>query len=386
MPLIAGILALMMAGPPADFLPAQRWRGVHFNPQVAPDPNFPWLIYYDDHREAIRSALADLRATARINLVAVFVMIPHSLREPARGNRIGERTADWANMRFLDNIARFVDDCQAAGLSVELDLVDNRWIPHTVDAESHIGKPGNPWWPVADEDPWEEAALWYRQVIEHVEARARHPQAIAMWCMMGNYQLGAAEPVLWDNTGKPEIARHTERFVKRVWPVFRAAGRRPKAAPYMLPIFAAGGYWADKTPVDRLSAFTNLKRWLVDDLRMPPDYWPMSAYPFCDPAPDGFLYLREIVRILGPSSASRILSTDLKSEGHEAETRGTILRQEGRTSAEMLRWHLRKCREYGFAGWWIWAYQDTPTSSTGIRRMDGTWKQDLVALLRSDTE
>lgn len=27
---------------------------------------------------------------------------------------------------------------------------------------------------------------------------------------------------------------------------------------------------------------------------------------------------------------------------------------------------MAKCREYGFAGWWMWAYQDTPTSKTGL--------------------
>ena len=75
------------------------------------------------------------------------------------------------------------------------------------------------------------------QVIEYVEARAAHPEAIAMWCMMGNYHLGAAEPVLWDDTNRPEIGKCTERFVKVVWPAFRAAGKRPKAAPILLPIF-----------------------------------------------------------------------------------------------------------------------------------------------------
>lgn len=150
----------------------------------------------------------------------------------------------------------------------------------------------------------------------------------------------------------------------------------------MLPIFAARGYWADKTPVDRLSAFTNLKRWLVDDLKLPPDYWPMSSYPYCDPAPDGFRYMRKIVEILGRRNAGRILSTDLKAEGHGDETQATILNRDGRSGADMLRWHLAKCREYGFAGWWIWAYQDTPASQTGIRRLDGTWKDELIRALR----
>ncbi|MBM3493649.1 MAG: hypothetical protein FJX72_04905, partial [Armatimonadetes bacterium] len=219
----------LRALPPDSRVGAPPWRGVFFNPQVAPDPNFPWLIHYDAHRPAIRTALTDLRRHARINLVDIHVMIPHSLRIPARGNRVGESAAQWADTQFLDNVALFVDDCHAAGVQVELDLVDNRWIPHTVDPEAHIGKPGNPWWPVADGDPWDEAAEWYRQVIEHVESRARHPGAIAMWCMMGNYHWGAAEPVLWDDARRPEIGRYTERFVKHVWPVFRAAGKRPKA-------------------------------------------------------------------------------------------------------------------------------------------------------------
>ena len=355
-----------------------RWRGVFFNPQVAADPNFPWLLHYGDHRAKVRVALSDLKAAARINLVDVHILVPHSLGVPARGNRVGERIEQWANIAFLDNVARFVDDCHEAGLAAELDLVDNRWVPHTVDPEEHIGKPGNPWWPVADETPWDESAEWYRQVIQHVESRALHAEAIALWCMMGNYHWGAAEPVLWDNRIRPEIALWTERFVKRVWPAFRTAGKRPKAAPILLPIFASGGYWEKRTPMERLSAFSNLKRWIVDDLRMPPDYWVMSAYPHCDPAPDGVRYLRKVVEILGRGDAGRILSTDLKGEGHEGETRDTILSREGRTGAEMLRWHLAKCRQYGFAGWWIWSYQDTPASRTGLRRLDGTWKEDLL--------
>jgi hypothetical protein len=260
----------------------------------------------------------------------------------------------------------------------ELDLVDNRWIPHTIDPTRHIGRPGNPWWPVPDETPWDEAAQWYAQMIEYVESHAAHPEAIATWCMLGNYQLGGAEPMLWGNTQLPEIGKFTERFVKSAWPVMRTAGRRPKAAPILLPIFAAGGYWERKSPADRLEGFTNLKRWLVDDLKQPPDYWVMTTYPYCDPAPDGFWYLREIVKILGPENAGRIISTDFKGEGHDDETRGTILLREGRTGSEMLRWHVDKCREYGFAGWWMWNYQDSAASKMGLRRIDGSWKNDLL--------
>lgn len=382
--LLAGLalaaLALAVAPVRAFATPRGGWRGVHFNPQVAADPHFPWLLLYAPHRDAVRSALRELVREARLNLVSVFVMIPHSLRTPGRGNRVGERLEDWANLAYLDNVAAFVDDCHAAGLSVELDLVDNRWVPHTVDPDNHIGKPGNPWWPVADQNPWEEAAAWYAQMIAGIEARTRHPEAIAFWCMMGNYTHGAAEPVLWSDAGRPEVLHWTERFVKAVWPAFRRAGRRPKAAPILLPIFARGGYWEGRSPEERLSGFTHLKRWLVDDLRLPPDLWVMSAYPFCDPAPDGVRYLERIVRILGKGSARRLLSTDLKSEGHDLS--GTILDAERRPGAERLRWQLEKCREYGFAGWWMWAYQDTPSDRTGLRGRDGAWKRDLLDIVR----
>ena len=358
--------------------PCPYWRGVFFNPQVAADPNFPWLIYYEAHRAKVQTALSELRADAGINLVDVHIMIPHSLRVPAQGNRVGERVEQWANTPFLDHVAQFIDDCHAVGIAAELDLVDNRWIPHTIDPTGHIGKPGNAWWPVADQTPWEEASEWYTQVIQYIEARTAHPEAIAMWCMLGNYHWGAAEPMLWDDTNRPEIGQATERFVKAVWPAFRAAGKRRKAAPILLPIFAAGGYWEKKTPLDRLAGFTNLKQWLVDDLKQPPDYWVMSTYPNCDPAPDGFRYLHKIVEILGSTNASRIVSTDLKGAGHEDEIRNTILRCDGRTGTNILRWHLAKCEEYHFAGWWMWAYQDTPTSKAGLRTLDGRWKDELV--------
>lgn len=359
--------------------PRTGWRGVFFNPQVAAVGDLPWLLHYGAHREMVQRVLAELRANIGINLVDVQVLIPHSLRVPARGNLVGEPIEEWANTGFLDNIALFVDDCHAAGVAVELDLADNRWLPSTVDPEGHIGKPGNAWWPQPDSTPWDEAAEWYAGVIRYVEMRSAHPEAIAMWCLMGNYALGGAEPVLWHNSNRPEIGQFTEQFVKAVWPVFRTAGKRPKAAPILFPIFAADDYWRTKPPADRLSGFMNLKRWIVDDLEQPPDYWVMSTYPSCDPAPDGVRYLEKIVDILGPANARRILSTDLKGPGHEDEIRGTILNGEDVAGPEILRWHFAKCREYGFAGWWIWAYQDTPTSKMGLRSMDGTWKAELVS-------
>jgi hypothetical protein len=354
-------------------------QGVFFNPQLRPDPDFPWLLHYPVCREGVLSALRELTATRRINFIAVFVIIPNTLRVPAQGNRPGETLEQWANTGFLDNVARFVDDCHESGLKVEIDLVDNRWIPYAVDSAAHIGAPGKPWWPVADAEPWRASAEWYRQVIVTVEAHARHPEAIAFWCMMGNYHWGAAEPVLWDDAGRPDIRRYTEMFVKSVWPIFRAAGRRPKAAPIMLPIFAQNDYWRSRTPTERLAGFVNLKHWIVDDLKSPPDFWVMSTYPYCDPAPDGFHYLRAIVEILGHANAGRIISTDLKGEGHESEVRDTLLDLAHRSGAEALRWHLAKCKEYGFAGWWMWAYQDTPSSLSGLRRRDGTWKEELLA-------
>lgn len=84
------------------------------------------------------------------------------------------------------------------------------------------------------------------------------------------------------------------------------------------------------------------------------------------------------MEILGGTQASRIVSTDLKGEGHEAEIRDTILKSEGRTGADLLRWRLAKCAEFGFAGWWMWAYQDTPSAKTGLRMLDGRWKDTLL--------
>ena len=127
----------------------------------------------------------------------------------------------------------------------------------------------------------------------------------------------------------------------------------------------------------------NLKTWLVDDLRLPPDYWPMTTYPFCDPAPDGVYYLRRIVEIIGVENALRIVSTDFKGPGHEFEMGDCIVTTQGHSGADVFDWHFQKCKEYGFAGWWIWAYQDTPGEKTGIREVDGRWKQDLLKTITS---
>ena len=286
-------------------------------------------------------------------------------------------------------MAVFVDDCHDADIAVDLDLVDNRWIPFRVDSEHHIGRPGGSGWPVADDTPWDKSATWYREVIIRYRMRGLSiPRSIAMWSMMGHYHHGTAEPELWDNDVNPAIPRYTEQFVKRVWPVFRSAGKRPKAAPYVMPIFSNNAYWMARTPEQRLSGVANLKKWLVDDLALPPDYWPMTTYPFCDPAPDGFRYLTRIVEIFGKENASRILSTDFKGPGHELELKESIIARGGRSGCEILEWQFEKCAEYGFAGWWIWAYQDeqTPDRRQGIRRADGQWKQDLLQTIKKQAK
>lgn len=291
----------------------------------------------------------------------------------------GQPLTEWANTVYLDGVAAFVDDCHEAGVSAELDLVSNMWIPYSVDPTHQIGNSEH--WPMPDETPWNESAAWYRETIEYIEGHTNHPETIALWSMMGNYELGAAEPCLWDREDNPAIITSTEQFVKRVWPVFRAAGKRPKAPPFVFPIFSNNAYWMQKTPQARLSGFRNLKKWVIDDLSMPPDYWVMSTYPFCDPAPDGFSYLERIVEILGPENASKIISSDLKGPGHD-DVRDCIISIEDRPGPEIFQWHFQKCAQYGFAGWWIWAYQDTPTSKSGIREVTGAWKADLVHVIK----
>jgi len=370
-------------------------RGVLFNPNVKHrfSASYPWPVfdpYDEEYRAQIRSVLQDLSKDAHINFIDIFIPIPFTLADLPQGPQADQPLNEWANMTYLDNVAVFVDDCHDAGIFVELDLADNRWIPHAVNPDRHIG--GQPGWPVADDTPWDESATWYSQIIEHVEARTNHPENIAMWCMMGHWEYGTAEPDLWGGGGADCLA-YTEKFVKNVWPVFRAAGKRPKAAPIMLPIFSNSPGWA--TPESRLASFTNLKKWIVDDLDLPPDYWVMTTFPFCDPGPDGYYYLREIVRILGKENASRIISTDFKAIGIDFSRPGLdfpLCAQQGHSSVEMLEWNFQKCREYGFAGWWIYSYQDqeafdygTP-QQTGIRRLDSEWKQDLLDAVRKQAQ
>ena len=361
---------------------AQGYRGVYFNPQLNADPNYPWLLNYPACRSKIQIALQELHSRAGVNLVDVFVMIPNTLKQPAHGNRPGEPLEAWANTDFLDNVCTFIEDCHAERIQAALDLADNRWVPASVDPTHHIGAPNSKWWPTADPEPWKASAEWYAQVINYVERHLRHPQNIAYWCMMGNYVHGAAEPLLWDSVEPNELIIWTERFVKAVWPAFYRAGKRPKAAPIMLPILSNSSYWRTKSVADRLSGVYNLQRWLVQDLRLPPSYWIMTTYPNCDPAPDGTYYIREILSIIGKRNAGRLLSTDLKGIGHEAELRDSIIGDTHQSGAEMLQWHLKKCRQYGLAGWWMWAYQDTPTETWGLRTVDGNWKNDLLDVLK----
>jgi len=357
------------------------FRGVFFNPKVTTgDPSYSWLSFYPKHRDQVRAALRELVSEARINLVDVFVSIPYSLKQPAKTPPVDQPVNEWVDVRYWDNTAAFVDDCFAAGIAVEIDLVSNMWIPYSVDPRHQIANSG--YWPMPGEAPAKPSAAWYRESIKYIESHAAHPEAIAFWCMMGNYEWGSAEPCLWERDDQPAILRETEKFVKQVWPIFRATGRRPKAPPILLPIFSTNAYWTAKSPQARLSAFHNLKRWVVDDLKMPPDYWVMTSYPMCDPAPDGFSYFREIIQILGPGSAARLISTDFKGPGHEDVADCTLAIQ-GRPGTDLLRWQLDKCAEYHFAGWWIWAYQDTPTDRSGIRDLAGNWRTDLTRIIRS---
>lgn len=361
----------------------ERLQGVHFNPQSPSPPGTGhWLADYHLIRERVAGEVAALVAETGINFLDVMVLIPTTLREKATAPSDGAHDVrEWANMRTLDNLVAFLDDCHRLGVFVEIDLACNLWIPFRVDTESHIGR--SEWWPEPDDTPWTEAAVWYEQIIRYVEGAVAAPETIAFWTMMGNYQLGGAEPVTWDWPEKPEVAAFTERFVKEVWPRFRKAARRPAGSPILLPIFADTPYWNAKTPAARLSSVRNLHRWLVEDLRMPPDYWVMSTYPCCDPAADGFHYLREIARILGPENARRVLSTDFKGVG--SDTSRCITDKSRLSDADVLRWHFAKVTEYGFGGWWIWAYQDAGKEATGIRDPQGRWKPALTRAIRERT-
>ncbi len=357
-----------------------RLRGVHFNP-VSPSPpgTGHWLADYHLIRDRVNRELDELIEETAVNFLDLMVLIPTTLQEKATPpSDDAEDVRAWANMTTLDNLVAFLDDCAQRDLVVEVDLATNMWIPARVDADNHIGR--SEWWPEADETPWTESVVWYTQIIRYVEKSVRDPRSIACWVMMGNHQWGGAEPVTWDCPEKPDIAAYTERFVKEVWPRFREAAARPVGSPILLPIFADDAYWNEKTPEVRLSAFRNVKRWLVDDLAMPPDYWVMSTYPCCDPAQDGVHYLREIVRILGPDAARRIISTDFKGPGHPLD--GQIVDKSHLSDAEVLRWHFDKVDAYGFAGWWIWSYMDRETDPTGLRRLDGAWKRNLTDIVR----
>jgi hypothetical protein len=375
--------ALGIALPVAGDAAPERLQGVHFNP-VSPSPpgTGHWLADYHLIRERAKGELRELVEETRINFLDVMLLIPLTLREKATvppGDARGVR--QWANMRTLDNLVAFLDDCHTLGLSVEIDLCSNLWIPYRIDTAHHIGQ--SEWWPKPDDTPWTEAIVWYTQIIRYVEAAVAAPESIAFWTLMGNHQLGGAEPVTWDWPEQPDIGIYTERFVKEVWPRFAEAARRPVGSPIMLPIMANTPYWNAKPPEARLSSFRNLKRWLVDDLAMPPDYWVMSTYPCCDPVTDGFHYLREVVAILGPEDARRIISTDLKGAGHDLTS--VIVDKSRLSDADVLGWHFAKVSEYGFGGWWIWSYQDSAAEPTGLRDLEGHWKADIVNAVRERT-
>ncbi len=356
--------------------------GVYFNPQVRPDgPRFPWLRHYDKCRDKVNKELAELVGKTGINFICIQLLIADTLRDGAPVSRWGGRITDWADVAALDNLVAFLAYCRTLGVCVEIDLANNMWIPYAVDSTHHIAN--QRWWPKPSDTPWVESVAWYTQVIEYVEEKAGDPGNIALWDMFGNYQFGGAEPVLWDRPDCPEIIRWTETFVKRVWPAFRKAGSRPKGAPIMLPILSKSDYWMQRSPAERLSAVSNLKRWLVDDLKLPPDYWVITSYVRSDPATDGFHYLRGVVDILGRENAGRIISTDFKGPGHDLSD--TIVDARGMTGAAMLRWHFAKVDEYGLGGWWIWSYRDTGTDRTGIRDTQGRWREDLVNVIRQRT-
>ena len=361
----------------------ERLQGVHFNPHSPSPPGTShWLADYHLIRDRVRGEVAELVQKTGINFLDVLVLIPLTLREPGKAPADDAHdVTEWANMTTLTNLVNFLDDCHHLGVSVEIDLCTNQWVPLSVDTAHHIGQ--SIWWPKPDDTPWTEAAVWYEQIIRYVERSVAAPDTIAFWTMMGNYQWGGAEPMTWDWPEEARVAAFTERFVKEVWPRFRKAARRPVGSPIMLPILADTPYWNVKSPEARLSSIRNVHKLLADDLHMPPDYWVMSTYPCCDPATDGFRYLQEIVRILGPRNANRIISTDFKGAGHD--TTNCIVNKNGMSGADVLRWHFDKITEYGFGGWWMWSYQDAEKEPTGLRDLAGNWKPDLVREVRQRT-
>lgn len=388
--IVSGALILAMAGSaamvasPGGGRRIERWQGVHFNPaSPSPPGTGHWLADYHLIRERVRGEVAELVEETGLNLVDVMVPIPLTLREKATPPSDRARdVSEWANLTTLNNLVTFLEDCYYLGVCVEIDLACNLWIPYRIDTPNHIAR--SEWWPQPDETPWTEAAVWYEQIIRYVERAVAAPEAIAFWTMMGNYQLGGAEPVTWDWPEKPEVLMYTEQFVKEVWPRFCRAAKRPVGSPIMLPIFADTPYWNAKTPQKRLSSVWNVHRWLARDLGMSPDYWVISMYPCCDPAQDGFHYLREIVRILGPQNADRLISTDLKGAGHDLAA--CIVDKSRLSDADVLRWHFEKVTEYGLGGWWIWSYQDSEGELTGLRDLHGRWKPDLVQAVYERTK
>jgi hypothetical protein len=385
---LGGLAANVFAGPRSGTAEGRElptsdgspFRGVFFNP-LAADPvcGSAWLLHYAECREAVERDLRELVEKTDINLIDLQVLIPWTLADPKKPPRNDSAPTDWVNMATLNNLVSFIDYCGEQGVSLELDLATNMWLPYSVDTASHIAN--TPWWPEPDSTPWTEAAVWYKQIIEYVEAHVRNTGSIALWCMMGNYSLGGAEPALWGRQSNPEVTHYAEQFVKQCWPIFRTAGARPKAAPIALPIFADTSVWRNAPAEDRLSGVSNLKKWILDDLQLPPDFWVITTYVNSDPARDGVRYLDAIVEILGRQNASKIISTDFKAIGIDFS--GTIIDAAGMSSSEMLDWNFRKSAEYGFAGWWLWCYRDTPTDSTGIRKLDGSWKDDIMSTIRS---
>jgi len=362
------------------------FKGVMFDPNIE-HPGMAGYQYpvFDDYsgqyRADIRQALSEL-AGKGLNCICMFLCNLQTFKDFRRPNEAGQSVYVWGDLNYLDYFILFLEDCGEAGLRVFVDLVDNRWIPYSVDTKNHLGKKGG-YWPVASDTPWEEAANWYSEIILYIEANVSDPNVIAAWGMQGNYSYGASEPKLWSDSNL-EIIAMTEEFVKYVWPVFRTSGIRPKASPLMLPILADDWYWNTKTPLERLSAFTNLKKWLVDDLKLPPDYWTMTTYTYCDPANDGFHYLKKISEILSEGNDAKIISTDFKTfmtYPDNGELKGSIVYTPGKSRAEMLEWNLQKAREYDFAGWWMWSYQDEISEASGLRDRDGNWRDELVDVI-----
>jgi len=358
--------------------------GAHFNPKVS--SGLPWLLYYHRHKKRVNKELSDLVKKTGINFIDIIVLIPRTLKtKKVPPSDPSAPISTWANMDMMNNLVDFLDYCYSQNVSVEIDLANNMWIPFSVDTKNHIAN--REWWPVPDKDPWTESIIWYTQIIEYVEKKVNHKEVIALWDMFGIYILGGAEPALWDTVWDPNIKLYTEKFVKKVWPHFYKAGERPKGSPIMLPIFLTN-WWPGK-PKDRLSGFYNLKKWLVDDLKMPPDYWVMTTYVKSDPTPDGYYYLKGIVDIIGPKNAHKIISTDFKGPGHDWET-GTIIDKSGLTGPEMFQWNFKKVKEYNFAGWWWYAYRDSTDpygapARWGIRDNSDNWREDLVKVIVQQT-